>query len=119
MNNNKDKTFLYLTFALAILVTISACCGIFIKGTYVDERENWRIQAIGQDMVDLFIIVPILVISGILSHFKKKIFHFIFGGIILFLIYTYAIYCFAVHFNSLFLIYCLTFGLSVYSFIYF
>jgi hypothetical protein len=119
MTAHKNKTFLYLTFPLAMLVATSAVFGIFMKETYINETENWRVQGIGQDIVDLFIIIPVLVISGVLAYLNKKIAFFIFGGAILFLIYSYAIYCFAVHFNYLFLVYCFTFGLSVYSFVWF
>lgn len=41
------------------------------------------------------------------------------GGINVFISYTYAIYCFAVHFNGLFLVYCFVLGLSFYSFAFF
>ncbi|HEY8780394.1 MAG TPA: hypothetical protein VIM16_02165 [Mucilaginibacter sp.] len=119
MAATKNKIFLYLSFPLTILVAISAYCGIFIDGTYAGETENWRVQGIGQDLFDLFIIVPALIISGIFAYQNKKIAFFTFGGAVLFLVYSYAIYCFALHFNYLFLVYCLTFGLSVYSFVWF
>ena len=41
------------------------------------------------------------------------------GGINVFISYTYAIYCFAIHFNGLFLVYCFVLGLSFYSFAFF
>ena len=43
----------------------------------------------------------------------------VWGGVLCYLIYTFIIYCFAVHFNRLFVIYCINLGLSFYSFIYF
>ncbi len=119
MKNKENKSILYLLFPTAILVVIGAACGIGYKGTYAHETENWQQQAIAQDVVDLFIVAPVLLISGILSYGGKRIFTYILGGTLLFLVYTYMIYCFAVHFNYLFLVYCFTLGLSVYSFIYF
>ncbi|MDR3693940.1 hypothetical protein [Mucilaginibacter sp.] len=116
MESKNKRVFLYLTIPLAVLVVISAVCGIFIKSTYVAETQNWRIQGIGQDMVDLFIAMPVLITSGILAYRGNRAAFFVWGGTLLFLLYSYAIYCFAVHFNSLFLVYCFTFGLSVYSF---
>ena len=41
------------------------------------------------------------------------------GGVICYLSYTFVIYCFAIHFNRLFVVYCVTLGLSFYSLIYF
>lgn len=111
----KDKAFLYFSLSIAVLVSVGAGCGIFLKDIYSRETEDWREQAIGQDIVDLLIISPLLVISGFLDYHNKRIGVFIFGGTLMFLVYSYVIYCFAVHFNSLFLVYCLTLGLSVYA----
>jgi hypothetical protein len=118
-NSKTHKAFLYFTFPLAFMIAFTAYRGIFIEAaTYPLETDNWRIQSIGQDLVDLFIIVPVLLISGIFSYRKKKIFSFIFAGTVLFIAYSYTIYCFNVHFNNLFILYCLILGLSVYAFIY-
>lgn len=114
-----DRTILFLTLSLTILIAISASCGLLIKDMYRLEDQNWKIQAVAQDLVDLYIIMPVLLLSGILSYRGNGFFFFCFGGTVLFLMYTYAIYCFSVHFNALFPVYCFTFGLSVYSFIYF
>ena len=43
----------------------------------------------------------------------------IWGGIVLYITYTFVIYCFAIHFNNLFVVYCLCLGLSFYSLVYF
>jgi hypothetical protein len=119
METPKDKKLLFLCYSLSCLVVFSAFCGLRMESTYILETPNWRIQGIGQDLVDLFLVTPVLLISGIQAYRQKKRWFFIFGGTVLFLAYTYAIYCFALHFNALFLVYCLSFGLSVYSFIYF
>jgi hypothetical protein len=119
MEKTRDKVYIWLTIATAVFICIGAYFGIWNANTYMLETENWKVQGIAQDMVDLFIIVPILIVSGYFSYRKNKISLFVFGGTTLFLIYTYAIYTFAVHFNFLFLVYCFTFGLSIYSFIYF
>lgn len=115
----KDKWFLYFAMPLAVLLVIAAGGGVFIENTYALETPVWKVQGIAQDVIDLFIIVPVLVVSGILSYYNKRVFIYIFGGTVLYLAYSYFLYCFAVHFNYLFLIYCFILGLSVYSFIYF
>jgi hypothetical protein len=119
MKKTQNIAYLWLTISTGVFAIIGACCGIWNENTYVLETENWKEQGLAQDIVDLFIIVPVLLVSGYFSYRQNKISRFIFGGTTLFLIYTYAIYTFAVHFNFLFLVYCFTFGLSVYSFIYF
>ena len=114
-----DRKILFFSFSLAFLVVVTALFGLLTKGTYALEAENWKIQGIGQDLTDLFLVTPVLLISGIQAYRNRKRWFFIFGGTVLFFSYTYTIYCFALHFNSLFLIYCFCFGLSVYAFIYF
>jgi hypothetical protein len=119
MERTRKIVYIWLTLATAIFICIGACFGIWNEHTYILETQNWKVQGIAQDIVDLFIIVPVLIVSGYYSYRQDKIALFVFGGTTLFLIYTYAIYTFAVHFNFLFLAYCFTFGLSIYSFIYF
>jgi len=74
-------------------------------------------QGIGQDFVDLFIVVPILLISLVYMRKNNKTATLLFGGTIFYILYSFIIYCFGVHFNQLFLIYCATLGLSLYIFI--
>lgn len=119
MKQPKDKKILLLGFTLSLLVLVSSLCGLLLKSTYILETENWRIQSIGQDLADLFLVFPVLLISGIQAYRQIKPWTLIFGGTVLFIAYTYAIYCFDLHFNQLFLVYCMSFGLSVYSFLYF
>ncbi len=114
----KGCVFGYSSFAQAILIAVTGYCGLFVKGTYTLETTAWYVQSIGQDIVDLFIIVPVLIITGMMLY-KRKIFAIIFAGTELYIIYTFLIYCFSLRFNYLFLIYCSVLGLSFYSFIYF
>jgi hypothetical protein len=76
-------------------------------------------QAIGQDIFDLFLIVPLFLITSVFAIRRNKTALLLWAGVNVFIIYTYVIYCFAVHFNSLFLVYCLILGLSFFSLVYF
>jgi hypothetical protein len=118
MQGKKSKAILILSWVIALLLIITACFGIFSNEPYIRETSNWRTQSIGQDKINLFIIVPVLLISGMKSYYRKTNYLFIFCGCLLFLIYTFTVYCFDIHFNSLFLVYCLTLGISFYTFIY-
>jgi hypothetical protein len=119
MKMKENKTNLIFCLLLSIPVIITAAWGIFKPAVYGLETENWKVQAIAQDMVDLYLIVPVLLVSAYYGKRGARFFQFINAGAVLFLVYTYAIYCFSVHFNSLFILYCLVFGASVYAFIYF
>jgi len=118
MLEKKSKSIFIISCLISILIIISALAGIYGNETYIRETPDLKAQSIAQDKFDLYIIVPLLIFSGILTYFKKPNWLFIFGSCVLILIYNFTIYCFAVHFNSLFLIYCAILGLSFYSFIY-
>jgi hypothetical protein len=118
MTQKKPTVILILSWVISVLIIITALMGIFGKETYISDTKIWIIQSIGQDKINLFMIVPLLLLSGLKSYYNKLNYLFIFGGCLLFLIYTFTIYCFAVHFNSLFIVYCSILGIAFYSFIY-
>ncbi len=113
------KVLSSLSLILAFLTFFVSYLGVFVAGTYSRETANWTAQAIGQDVVNLFFVVPLLVILSVFIYRKSAIAVFVWAGVMLYLGYSYAIYCFALHFSELFLVYCLVFGLSFYAFLYF
>ena len=119
MSKNPRITYLILSSLIALLVVIVSLTGILKPELYSRESLNWKTQSIGQDKVDLVLLVPLLIITAILVYFQKSKFILIWAGVILYLIYTFIIYCFAVHFNQLYPVYCLILGLCFYSYIYF
>jgi hypothetical protein len=119
VNNKRDNIVLSLSLILAILVIIISLTGIFSANFYQNETPNWQAQSLGQDIVDLFLIAPLLIVTSFLSWRKNKIAAMLWGGVLLYLIYTFTIYCFDVHFNNLFVVYCIILGLSFYLFVYF
>jgi len=116
---NPGKIAFALSLPLSVLVIIASYFGVFIENTYSRETLTLSAQGIGQDIVNLFIISPLLLITSFLAYKKNKAALFIWSGAIFYLIYSYAIYTFAIHFNSLFIVYCFILGLSFYSFMYF
>lgn len=120
MNKYSPGTsILALSLPLVILITAGSFFGLCMPDTYARETANWTAQAVGQDMVNFFLIVPFLLVTSILAYRGHKVATLLWGGAIFYLVYTYVIYCFAVHFNELFVLYCITLGLSFYSFLYF
>ena len=117
--DKQNKNILILSFLLAALIIFVSSFGLLSKQIYSRETLNWTVQAVAQDSIDLFILTPLLLLSSFYIYNRNKIALLIWSGILLYLIYTFIIYCFAVHFNSLFLFYCLTLGLSFYLFMYF
>ncbi len=114
-----NKVLPALSLVLAFFTFIVSYLGVFVAGTYSRETANWTAQAIGQDVVNLFLIVPLLIVLSALTYRKYTVAVFVWAGAMLYLVYSYAIYSFSLHFSELFLVYCLIFGLSTYSFLYF
>jgi len=119
MSNSKYKTFSFLSGLLCLLICLGSYNGLFTPGFYHLETLNWQAQSVGQDIVNLFLICPLLLFLSVLIYLKKEYAFFIWAGTLLYLIYTYIIYCFNIHFNNYFILYCLSLGLSFYLFIYF
>jgi hypothetical protein len=115
----KEKTILILSLPLAILVGFISCISLYTPGFYQLESINWQAQSIGQDIMDLFLVNPVLLISAALAYGGSRIAKFIWAGTNLYLVYIFVIYAFDVHFNVLFYGYCLGLGFSFYSMIYF
>lgn len=110
-----NKNILYFTIPIVIFVVICSSIGIWNDKLYLNETVDWLSQCIGQDISNLFFVSPILLISAFYASKGNKIAKIIWIGSMVNNIYSYVIYCYAVHFNFLFLIYCLILGLSIFS----
>lgn len=117
MKNSQLKIITILTLLFAFFLAIVSYYGAFVLSTYERDAASMAAQGIGQDIVDLFLVVPLLLISLLLMHRKNKRAYFIFSGTVFYILYSFFIYSFGVHFNNLFLLYCLILGLSLYVFI--
>jgi hypothetical protein len=113
------KIILALSLFLAALMIVAGCAGLFIPGIYSRETANWQAQSMGQDIVDLFLVTPVLLVTSLQAYKKNKKALLLWAGVLFYLIYTFSIYCFAVHFNQLFIVYCFILGLSSYLFLWF
>jgi hypothetical protein len=100
---------------LAALVAAVSLGGILLPSTYARETASWAAQALGQDWVDLVAAVPWLAITGVLARRGSRRALILLGGGLLFTVYELVIYAFSVRFNSLFLLYCATLGLSLFA----
>ncbi|AKN34158.1 membrane protein [Clostridium carboxidivorans P7] len=110
-----DKYIIYFTIPIAILMVICSSIGIWHQKLYSKETIDWLSQCIGQDISNVFFVVPVLLVSGIGASKGCRTFKIIWLGTMITNVYSYIIYCFAVHFNFLFHIYCCILGLSIFS----
>lgn len=106
---------LWTTFAIALLLATTAIAGIYWPATYARETAYSRAGGVGSDLVDLFLVVPVLLISGVAGFRGSLAARLVWLGTQGYLLYNFVIYAFGVHFNPLFLIYCATLGLCFYA----
>ena len=117
MKQTDYKIITILSVLLAIALAIVSFYGVFDASTYQRDAESIAVQGIGQDIVDLFLVVPVLIISLYFARKSAEKALMIHSGTVLYIVYSFVIYCFGVHFNNLFLWYCAVLGLSFYTFI--
>jgi hypothetical protein len=117
MENQRIRIITVLSIILTAALVIVSYCGAFVPDTYERDADSMAVQGMGQDVFDLFFIIPLLLVSLFFIHKKKKPAFPIFGGTVLYLLYSFFIYSFGVHFNNLFLLYCVILGSSLYIFI--
>jgi len=106
-----------LAWPLAVLLAVLSLGGLLVPAVYAREAPAWVLQARGQDWFDLLIIVPWLVICGLGARTGSYRWRVLLAGTYAYLVYEVLIYVFAVHFNSLFLVYCGTLGLAAFGLI--
>jgi hypothetical protein len=107
------------SIAIAVLIFIAGFTGISDAGLYVKETLEWQTESNGQDLLNVFFVIPVLLISAFFIKRGSKVALTVWAGTLIYLVYTFLIYCFSVHFNKLFLIYCAILGLSFYAILYF
>ncbi len=119
MYNNKNRVILSLSILISILVGFASYTAITSNYFYNKEAPYWRTQSIGQDFINLYLIIPSILLTAVAGYIKWKNALLIWVGVILYLLYTYLIYCFNIHFNIFFLVYCMILGICFYSLLYF
>ncbi len=115
MRRTKEKLPFVLAICVAVLVAFVSVIGLTTDNFYYRETANWISQAIGQDIADLFLITPFLLVTSFLAYRGSKTGILLSSGSLAYLIYTFVIYGFAIHFNPMYLFYCAILGLSFYS----
>lgn len=113
----KTRTFQILSLNIAVLICLTSWQGLISPEIYAKETQNWAIQAMGQDLINICII-PFYLLSALFISSEKTYSPLIWAGITFYFIYTFVIYCFDIRFNRLFLLYTLILGLTIYSLIF-
>ncbi len=114
-NVNHNSRFKYLFSLLIVLLTgIAAIAGILYPNK-IYPTEELRQSFLANDVVTLFIVLPILLISMWLARRGKLIGQLFWPGALFYGLYNYCAYLFAGPFNLLFPLYLLIVTLSIYT----
>jgi hypothetical protein len=103
------------TSILALLITIASLAGLWEPTIYAKETPSWAAQGLGQDIVDLLVIVPVLLgcAWGVARGSRAAL--VVLAGVLIYVVYSFFLYALAMHFNALFLVYCAVLGVAFYS----
>jgi hypothetical protein len=110
-----SRLSILLTFPIAFLVALASAAGIFLESVYAKETVSWAAQGVGQDVVNLVLVFPALLVAGYLANKRSLRGLLVWLGLLLYIVYSYLLYAFFVHFNFLFPVYVATLGLSFYA----
>lgn len=111
------KIFIWLSLVAGLLVAFVSMMGIIEPGAYSKETINWAAQAMAQDYINLFLVFPVLLILIFFLRRNSLKALLVWLGVMLYLIYSYILYAFFIHFGPLFLVYVAILGLSFYAFV--
>lgn len=117
MPETKLKPVTILSIFIASLAAFASAGGLLLDGLYRDNafvKTTW----LGNDVVTLFLAVPILVVAMVLSNRKSLgAAYLIWMGALDYMLYNYAFYLFGAAFNWFFLIYAALLALSIFALI--
>lgn len=104
-----------LSLPLAALLALGAAGALTIPAVYAREVPLWAAQGMGQDWVDLVLVAPMLVVTALLTMRGSRVAALLLAGILVYTLYSLALYAFFMHFGPLFLVYTWGLGLAFYA----
>lgn len=116
MSQSPFRTAYGLSCIIAVLATLASAGGLFLPNLYRDNE--FIITAFrGNDAVTLVVVVPLLIVSIILSAMGSSRARLVWLGSVVYMLYNYAFYLFAAAFNPFFLLYVALFTLPIFALI--
>lgn len=108
---------IYLSVVAAALAALVSTAGIMSDATYAKETANWAAQGAGQDVVTLIVVVPALLATAWYTKRGSVRAFLVWMGLLLYLVYSYILYAFFIHFGVWFPVYVAILGLAFYAFV--
>jgi len=109
--------WMWLTPPIALLIFVAAGSGLLIQDLYSASSDFIAGLAIGMDLITLFIALPVLVYSAVLTRRGSQQARLIWLGMLFYIVYSYALTAFMVNFNYLYLVYIAVLGFSTHALI--
>ena len=111
-----SAALLAISVAAALLATATSLADVFWPGAYARETAAWAVQGVGQDIANLPVALVLVACAARLRGRASLAALCAWLGSLVYLIYAFAIYAFAMHFGALFLAYVTVLGLSFHAF---
>jgi hypothetical protein len=114
----RHRRFAYVVaWPVAAMLALMSLAGLLAPSVYARETPAWTAQAIGQDWFDLLVAAPWIAFCAARARSRSYRWSVLLAGAYAYTVYELFIYAFAIHFNSLFLVYCATLGLASFGLI--
>ena len=115
MSARPSASALVLGALAALLAAATSLAGLLWPGAYARETAAWAVQGVGQDAANLPVVAVTLGCTALLRRRASLAALCVWLGGLLYFIYAFVIYAFAVHFTALFLAYVAVLGLSFHA----
>ena len=117
MRSSPSGPVLVRSVPIAVLVLVASIAGLAAPATYAQETADWATQARGQDIGNLLAVL--VLVAAALAHRRGSArAGQVWLGTLLYLVYAFIVYAFAVHFTVLFPVYVAVLGLSAWAIIF-
>jgi hypothetical protein len=114
---NRAAGWLWLSIAAAILAAAGSVIGLAVAPIYADLTPAFLPQALAQDIANLLIAAPALLILATLGLRGSLRAYLLWLGVLTFTVYNYVIYTFSIPFGPLFLLWVAVLGMCIYALI--
>jgi hypothetical protein len=108
------KIIIAASALIAVLATVAAGAGLFWSGLYANDTQSMAVMAMGNDLVTLVLCVPLLLVSAYYAAKGSLRGRLAWTGTVFYFLYTYAMACFVVAYNQLFMVYVAIGSLSLF-----
>jgi hypothetical protein len=110
-----NRIWIWLSLAATVLMALSSAAGVFLSQTYAQETSVWATLGVGQDIANLFCVFPAMFVAGHFAFRGSLRATLVWLGLLIYVIYSYVLYAFFIHFGPWFLVYVAVLALSAFA----